>query len=225
MGIEDFFTFVDRNLFSPTDHSKLINLKGSNVIIDGNSFLCFLCNEVNKSAFENEITIKSVYDLYYQTFLYALNKFQNNCASVHFVFDGVFKENQHRKRRSTRSSSSKVHLSTSLFYEEFVGILRCLKIPIHVAQGEGDLLVVQMARQNAAYIVANDSDYHLYKFDRGYVPLKYFSLETFQGRLYHMTDIFPGMDQIAVALWATTMAFGSIDLDKLKVSSKFSFAM
>ena len=219
MGIECFFTFVDRNLFSPIDHSKSVNLTDSNVIIDGNSFLYFLCNQVNESVLQDGITIKPTNDLYYAKFFYALKKFQTNCATVHVVFDGVSKQNKHHKRdRSPKSSNSKINLSTSLIYEEFVGILRCLKMSIHVAEGEADSLVVKMARQNYAYIVANDSDYHLYKFDRGYVPLSYFSLDTFKGRLYHMTDIFPGMNQMAVALWATTMAFDFILLDKLKVS-------
>lgn len=218
MGIECFFTFVDRNLYSPVIHSKTVNLTGSNVIIDGNSFVYFLSNQVNKYLLENETTIiKSTNDLYYRRFLYALKQFQRNCATVHVVFDGIFKRNKHKRERSIKASNSQISLSTSLIYEEFLCVLHCLKIPIRVAHGEGDSLVVEMARQNDAYIVADDSDYHLYEFHRGFVPLHYFSLETFNGRLYHMTNIFPGMNQMGVALWGTTMAFDYIELDKLKV--------
>ena len=48
MGIEYFFTFVHKNLFSPIDRSNPVKLTGQNVIIDGNSFLHFLYNQISK---------------------------------------------------------------------------------------------------------------------------------------------------------------------------------
>ncbi len=71
----------------------------------------------------------------------------------------------------------------SLMYEEFLSILHYLQIPVYVAEGEADPMIVNMAREYDAYIIADDSDYHLYKFDRGYVPLSYFSLDKLEGRL------------------------------------------
>lgn len=218
MGIENFFTFVDQNLFSPIVHAKSVDLTDGNVIIDGNSFLYFFYNKTNTAKVSHLTTTKVDYDICCRTFFYALKKFKEKCAIVHVVFDGIFNRKKYKRVRSSEPIGSKVNLPATLIYEEFSSILRYLQIPIHVAQGEADSLVVEMARQNYAYIVADDSDYHLYKFDRGYVPLYYFSLDTFRGRLYHIADIFYGIDENGVALWATTMAFNFIDLDALKVN-------
>jgi hypothetical protein len=107
-------------------------------------------------------------------------------------------------------------------YEEFLSILHYLQIPVYVAEGEADPRIVNMAREHDAYIITDDSDYHLYKFDRGYVPLSYFSFDKLEGRLYHMADIFQWMNQEGVALWAIVMTFDFIKFDDLDVSLNFS---
>jgi hypothetical protein len=102
-----------------------------------------------------------------------------------------------------------------------VSVLHDLNIKVHIAPGEADPMIVQMARKRDAYIVARDSDYFLYGDTKGYVPLDKLEFPTLQGEYYYMQDVFQDMTQRGVALWATTIAYDFITLDVLQVIMHF----
>jgi hypothetical protein len=232
MGLSNFFTVVDKNLFSPIYHSRSVNLEDKNVIFDGFSLLYFvyrliLEDQKKKLATQHVAGTKFGYDGCWRKFFDTFKQFKDRCRSVDVVFDGIFKQNDRlrfrpQRTRSVRFNGTDVPLP-SLIYDELMSILHYLKIQVHVAEGEADPAIVNMARKRCAYIVGNDSDYHFYELPphQGYVPLAYFSFKTLQGRLYHMTDVFHEMDQRSVALWVTTMTFNFIPDDILEVKIEF----
>lgn len=98
-------------------------------------------------------------------------------------------------------------------------VLHQLNINVRIAPGQADPMIVQIATEHNAFIVARDSDYFLYKNTKGYVPLDTLHLSTLQGEFYHMEDVFKDMSQQSVTLWATTITYEIITLDVLQVNS------
>ncbi|CAF4948833.1 unnamed protein product, partial [Rotaria sp. Silwood1] len=91
-----------------------------------------------------------------------------------------------------------------------------MDIELYVARGEADPMIVQLAQDRGAYIVAADSDYNLYELSMGYVPLKFFNLKRLEGPLYQLKDFFTGMDARDVGLWASLIKYEFVDLKKLQ---------
>jgi hypothetical protein len=140
-------------------------------------------------------------------------------ANVDVVFDGIFESNKHRRPDPKRDSTIQFNNSRSrlppLLHDQLVSILHDLNIEVHIAPGEADPMIVQMARKRDAYIVVRDSDYFLYGATKGYVPLDTLAFPT--GKYYYMQDVFQDMTQRGVALWATTIAYDFISLNDLQV--------
>jgi 5'-3' exonuclease len=226
MGPPYFTTFNYGYLFSNRDPSKSVNLTNENVIIDGYSLFYFIYymikrEDKDKPITEQITTTKFAYDGLSEKFRSILKQFKDNCANVDVVFDGIFESNKHRRPDPKRDSTIQFNNSRSrlppLLHDQLMSILHDLDIKVHIAPGEADPMIVQMARKRNAYIVARDSDYFLYGDTKGYVPLDTLAFPTLQGRYYYMQDVFQGMTQRGVALWATTIVYDFINLDVLQV--------
>jgi len=230
MGIPYFTTLINTYLFSNKDPSKSLNLTNMNVIIDGYSLFYFIYymikrEDKNKSITERITAIKFAYDGLSEKFRSILKQFKDKCANVDVVFDGIFESNKHRRPDPKRDSTVQFNNSRSrlppLLHDQLVSILHDLNIEVHIAPGEADPMIVQMARKRDAYIVARDSDYFLYGATKGYVPLSKLAFPTLQGEYYYMQDVFQDMTQRGVALWATTIAYDFISLNVLQVIMHF----
>ncbi|CAF2738503.1 unnamed protein product [Rotaria sp. Silwood2] len=163
------------------------------------------------------------YDGYWNFIYKVLTKFNQECSDVLVVFDGVFKHNANRRPDPDRTSSLRFiefkasqNQLPSLFRCEFIDILRELDIGVNVARGEADPMIVRLAQDRNAYVVAADSDYHLYDLPQGYVPLKFLNLRALKGPLYQMNDVFAGMDIRGVALWASLIKYNFVALTNLQ---------
>ncbi|CAF3389424.1 unnamed protein product, partial [Rotaria sp. Silwood2] len=163
------------------------------------------------------------YDGYWNFIYKVLTKFNQECSDVLVVFDGVFKHNANRRPDPERTSSLRFtefkasqNQLPSLFRREFIDILRELDIGVNVARGEADPMIVRLAQDRNAYVVAADSDYHLYDLPQGYVPLKFLNLRALKGPLYQMNDVFAGMDIRGVALWASLIKYNFVALTNLQ---------
>jgi hypothetical protein len=180
----------------------------------------------DKSTTEQIATTKFAYDGLSEKYRTILKQFKDNCRKVNVVFDGSFESNKHRRPDPKRDSTVEFSNSRSrlppLLHNQLMSILHDLDIEVHIAPGEADPMIVQMARKRDAYIVARDSDYFLYGATKGYVPLDTLDFPTLQGKYYYMRDVFPDMTQQGVALWATTIIYDFIDLDVLQVIIHFS---
>ena len=230
MGIPYLTTLINTYLFSKSDPSKSVNLTQKNVIIDGYSLFYFIYYMIegedrNKLITERITTTKFAYDGLSEKFRSILKEFKDQCANVDVVFDGIFDSNKHRRPDPKRDSTIQFNNSRSrlppLLHDQLVSILHDLDIKVHVAPGEADPMIVQMARKRDAYIVAKDSDYFLYGDTKGYVPLGKLAFSTLKGEYYHMQDVFQNMSQRGVALWTTTIAYDFINLDVLQVIRHF----
>jgi 5'-3' exonuclease len=231
MGAPYLKTLIFAYLFSKKDPFKSINLTNKNVIIDGYSFFYFIYYMVkeedkNKSLTERITTNKFAYDGLSEKFREFLKRFKDHCENVCVVFDGSYEPNQYRRPDPQRDSSVRFNRSRSrlppLMHDQLMSIVHDLNIKVRIAPGEADPMIVQMARNRDAYIVARDSDYFLYGATNGYVPLDTLDFSTLQGKYYHMEDVFQGMTQQGVALWATTIIYGFVKLDVLQVIIHFS---
>jgi hypothetical protein len=228
MGIPFFSSSVYGYLIQSTDNLKQINLINQRVIIDGNSFMYFMYETIvmedKKKQMSQRLTGTPFgYDGCWKIFHETLSLFKEKCSDVKVVFDGILKSNSYRRpdpdRRSRLYSvdNEEQELPT-LLRHEFVDILRELDIRIFVARGEADPVIVGMAKWENAYIVAHDSDYHLYQLSQGFVPLRYLNLKTLTGPCFQLTDIFGHIDAAGVALWATLIGNTFVGFDKLQVT-------
>ncbi|CAF2871968.1 unnamed protein product [Rotaria sp. Silwood2] len=228
MGPHYLHTFGYYYLAPPRDNRR-INLKRQSIIIDANSFMYFIydqiLNEAERINRNQDLTnILFDYNGYWDYLREVLIKFKKNCSSVLVVFDGVYKQNANRRPDPQRTSSSryadfnnKQHQLPSLFRHVFIDNLREMDLDVYVARGEADPMIVRLAQDREAYIVAADSDYNLYELPMGYVPLKFFDLKRLEGPLYQMTDFFTGMDSRGVSLWASLIKYEFVGLTKLHV--------
>ena len=164
------------------------------------------------------------YSGYWKYLRQTLNVFKKECSSVLVVFDGVFKRNANRRPDPERTSgicfsgfNVDQNQLPSLFRDAFIDSLRDLNIEVIVARGEADPMIVRLAQDRNAYIVAADTDYHLHDLPRGYTPLKFLDLRRLQGILYRMNDVFEGVDAKGVALWASFIKYDYVSLVDLQV--------
>jgi hypothetical protein len=231
MGIPYFTTFIYQYLFSNKKRFKSIDLTEHNVIIDGYSLFYFTYYTIkredkDKSRAEQITTNILAYDGLSERFRDILKQFKDNCKNINVVFDGSYELNRRRRPDPTRDSSIQFVTGRGrlppLLHDQLMSILRELDIKVHIAPGEADPMIVKMAREHDAYIVARDSDYFLYAATKGYVPLDRLEFPTLEGEYYHMQDVFQDMMQQGVALWATTIMYDFINLDVLQVIIKFS---
>ncbi|CAF4429189.1 unnamed protein product [Rotaria socialis] len=228
MGPHYAHTFFYKYLTELNNHATRVNLKDQSIIIDANSFMYFIYNEIlndDKHKNRNQIltTIPFNYDGYWDYSKQVLNKFKQDCSDVLVVFDGVFKRNANRRPDPERASSLHVtefngyqNQLPLLFRRGFIDILRELDIGVNVARGEADPMIVRLAQDRNAYVVAADSDYHLYDLPQGYVPLYFLKLKALKGSLYQLDDVFTGMDAKGVALWASLIKYNFVKLAKLQ---------
>jgi len=180
-----------------------------------------LQEDMNKDLPDRITSVEFAYDSLSKKFREYLQKFQEKRASVCIVFDGNYEPKQHQRPDPQRPSSirfnkGRYHLS-SLLHDQLMSIARDLDIEVRIAPDEADPIIVQMARERDAYIVARDTDYFLYEQTKGYVPLDTLDLSTLNARYYHMRDVFQNMTQESVALWATTIIYDFITFDVLEV--------
>ncbi len=91
-----------------------------------------------------------------------------------------------------------------------------------VARGEADPVIVRMARENDAYIVSCDSDYHLYQLSQGFVSLWYLNLETLTGPSFQLADVFGTIGAKGAALWATIIGNTFVSFEQLQVINDYS---
>ncbi|MCC7159925.1 MAG: hypothetical protein IT281_10370 [Ignavibacteria bacterium] len=206
-----------------------MNLKDQSIIIDANSFIYFIYNEIlngDKLQYGNQVLTATPfnYDGYWDFSKKVLNKLKQDCFEVLVVFDGVFKRNANRRPDPERASSLHVNGSNGcqnqlplLFRRGFIDILGELDIGVNVARGEADPMIVRLAQDRKAYVVAADSDYHLYDLPLGYVPLQFLNLNSIKGSLYQLNDVFTGMDTGGVALWASLIKYNFVKLTELQV--------
>lgn len=227
MGIPYFYTLIDDFFFSKKNLLKPVNLINQNVIIDGYSFFYFIYAETrrqdqSKSMAQRVAATQFGYDGLWEKLLNSLQQFKSRCNEIVVVFDGIGKSDKHRRPDSERASSVIFNDDCagipSLIRDEFLMILKELAIKVFVCIGEADPMVVHLAREHNAYIVALDTDYYLYKINRAYVPLSDLNSETLAGPYYEMTDVFQGMTQKGVALWATAIGYDFISLETLQVN-------
>ena len=180
----------------------------------------------DKPINEQITTKKFSYDGLSKRFEEILKQFKDQCANIYVVFDGISESNKHRRPDPKRDSAVQFKNGCSrlplILPDQLISLLHDLKINVRMAPGEADPMVVQMAREHNAYIVARDSDYFLYKNIKGYVPLDKLDLSNLQGQYYRMEDVFPDMSQESVALWATIIGYQFINLDVLQVIRTFS---
>jgi hypothetical protein len=174
---------------------------------------------------KDKSTTEFAYDSLAERFRSILKRFKDNCGKVNVVFDGSFESNRHRRPDPQRDSSVQFINGRSrlppLLHDQLMSILHDLDIKVRIAPGEADPMIVKMAREHDAYIVARDSDYFLYEATKGYVPLDRLDFPTLQGEYYYMRDVFPDMTQESVALWATTIIYDFVELDDLQVNYIF----
>jgi 5'-3' exonuclease len=231
MGAPFFKTFIFYYLFSNKDPFKSINLTNKNVIIDGYSlfyFTYYMIQEEDKSKCltERNATNRFAYKALSRKFRDFLQQFKDKCENVWVVFDGNYEPNQYRRPDPQRDSTIRFNKSRSrlppLINNQLMSIVHDLKIKVRIAPDEADPMIVQMARKHNAYIVGRDTDYFLYGDTNGYVPLDKLEFSTLQGKYYHMQDVFQGMTQRGVALWATTIIYKLVKLDDLEVIIHFS---
>lgn len=229
MGPHYLHTLAYSYLAPHRNHQKSVHLKGQSIIIDANSFIYFIYDKMLKDPVFNTENVEIPnrpfdYDAYWSYMRNILLKFKKQCSKIHVVFDGIYKRNANRRPDPERTSSLRfTPLKTSrnrlpsLFRREFINNLRELNINVFVARGEADPMIVDLAQDHDAYIVAGDSDYLLYTLPQGYVPLSYLKLEHLQGLLYHMNDVFVGMDTKGVALWTSLIKYDFVTLQQIQV--------
>ena len=228
MGIPFFASLVYDYLIQSPNHLESIDLINKRVIIDGNSFVHFIYKtmvfEDSKKQMAQRLTGTPFgYDRCWKKFRDTLSLFKGKCSDVIVVFDGILKSNSRRRSDPYRlcnvysvDDEEQKQLPT-LLRLEFINILRDLSIRIRVAQGEADSFIVGMARESNAYIVADDSEYHLYELPQGFVSLRYLDLKTLVGPRFEITNVFDGINKEDVALWATLIGNDFVSFDELQV--------
>ena len=229
MGIPYFTTCVYKFLAPQESHPNAVNLQGGSIVIDANSFKYDIYDramEGNRAAnaYPNSSKSQLRHESFFNQLDEALRHLKNKCKDLVVVFDGVYGRAKHKrpdpKRRGTirfDELQGRENQLPSLFHFKFQNILRDLKIPILVARGEADAMIAELANMRDAYVLAGDSDYHLYDLKKGYVPLRFLNRRELQGLLYQRQDIFPSMDQDGVALWESMIIYDFVDLEKLEV--------
>lgn len=229
MGIPFLSALIYDYLIQSIDNLKQINLTNECVIIDGNSFMHYMYKTIivddkKKPMFQRLTGTPFGYDGCWRRFRETLSLFQNKCSTVIVVFDGFIISNPY-KRDDTRSNSLNIiddeeqEQPPILLRHEFLSILRELKIKIVVARGEADPLIVRMAEENKAYIIACDSDYHLYQLSKGFISLRFLNLETLIGPSFQLTDVFGRIGKAGVALWATVIANTFLTFNVIQVKN------
>lgn len=229
MGIPYLSTFIYQYLARPTSSGPAVNLRDQSVIIDGNSMMYFIYDKVvkddqNQPKKDQLAKTQFGYDGYRQVIFDIFSSFTKKYATVTVVFDGVYERHPRRRQDPNRESSIRFNSPNgcgnrlpSLFDNLLKCVLRDLDIELIVARGEADPMIVALAEARNAYVVAGDSDYHLYALKQGYVPLRSMRFEQLKGSLYQMDDVFEGMDARAVALWASLIGYDFVSLEDLQV--------
>ena len=229
MGVPYLPTLTYQYVARPKSLDAEINLKNRLLIIDGNSMMYYIYDKAvkddKKLPMKNQLTKTPFgYDGYRKILYEVFSQFKNKCAGVTVVFDGVYQRHKRRRADPERTSSIRYaplsgcgNRKPSLFKHQMNGVLKDLGIERINARGEADPMIVALAKERNAVVVAGDSDYHLYDLSQGYVPLRYLDLKQLRGPVYQMQDVFEGMSPRAVALWASLIGYDFVSLEDLKV--------
>ena len=229
MGYGYFCTFVYKYLAPPKHHGNWIELKRRRIIVDANSFLFYIYDQIlqeperkqlNEARLTNTSFMKKSYWKEIENFFSKLGKDSN----VTVVFDGIFKSHKDKRPDPHRYSSERFSALLReqnqlpvLFREQFMSILGKLKIDVRVARGEADPMVASLAKQEGACVLAWDSDYHLYDLPEGYVPLRHLDRDKLHGPLYRMRDVFSELDASGAGLFAAVVGYDYISFEQLEV--------
>ncbi|CAF1517192.1 unnamed protein product, partial [Didymodactylos carnosus] len=201
MGIPYFNKFINEHT-SPPLFTPITLTKNDYVIIDGN----YLCHHIFMNC--NQCSLFA-YDKYYEQILKILKIFKDKCQSIYFIFDGVYnKKYDTNYVYSFDDSVQQQRQIPLLFHLTMINILEKLKIPYKSAVEEADPLCAHMANELKAYVIGFDSDYYFYNINKGYIPLKYFDLNTLSGKLYcHTTllNVYQGLTIKCLALFPIIM--------------------
>ena len=229
MGPHYLRTFAYQYLAASCSHSKRVNLHKQSIIIDANSFMYFIYDKMlndDKTKVQNQRLTNNTfgYDGYWRLLHDMFGEFKTKCSDVLVVFDGVFKRNVRRRPDPERTSSFRFadfiatqHQLPLLFGQGLIDTLKNLDIGVVFARGEADPMIVQLAYERDAYVIAEDTDYLLYNLEHGYVPLHFLNLQNLKGPLYQSNDIFQGMDAAGVALWTVIVKYDFVKMLELTV--------
>ena len=110
MGPHYLHTFAYFYLASHKHHVKQVDLKDQPIIIDANSFMYFVYDQLlneEKGTDKRQLSgnIPFDYDGYWRVLYNMLTKFKEKCSQVYVVFDGVFNRNANRRPDPERTSS------------------------------------------------------------------------------------------------------------------------
>ena len=229
MGIPYLFSLINNYPGLSTSPPQRVDLKGRAVIVDRNSTMYAIYDQaviddktrskteqVTKTPFGYDKYRKLLYDLFFQL--------REKCTTVIVVSDGVYR--RHPRRRSDPDRMSSLRFAAlsengnqlpALAKCTFDSVLNELDMHTIVARGEADPMIAEKARTEEAYVVADDSDYHLYDLLQGYVPIRSLNVKQLKGSLYQRQNVFEGMDAREVALWATLIGYDFVSWDNLQV--------
>jgi hypothetical protein len=227
MGIPYLSTFLYDYAAVPESGTR-VDLKGKRAIGDGKSAMYFTYAKVvenDKKRIKQAQLTKTPfgYDGYREMIRELFLPMQEKCESVIFVFDGVYR--RHPRKREDPDRTSSIRFASlnggknglpALFEHLLKNELREMGISVVVAHGEADPMVAELAESQQAFVVAGDSDYHLYKLTQGYVPLRYLNTKQLKGPLYCRQDTFGRMDTDEVALWASLIGYDFISLELIR---------
>ena len=219
------YKYAVRRIFSTTP----VNLADESVIIDGNAAMYFIYDKVvadDKTRAKKDQLTKTpfAHDGYREMIRELFLPMREKCESVTFVFDGVY-ERHPRRRQDPERTISTCSASPNgcrnrlplLFKHQLENVLKELGVELIVARGEADPMIVALAKERNAYVISDDSDYLLYEFNRGYVPLRSLNFKELRGPRYRMENVFRDMDARAVALWASLIGYDFVSFEDLQV--------
>ena len=173
MGISYLSTLIDKFKELTAAVLKRVCLESRSVVMDGNSAMYFIydkmvhddesrekSNRLTKTDFGHDGYGKVIKDMF--------RPYQDKQVKLIVVFDGVYQRHPRRRPDPERTSSTRfASLSGDgnrlplLFDYQFQTILTELRIEWIVAHGEADPMIVELAKERNAVVVAGDSDYHL----------------------------------------------------------------
>ena len=229
MGFPYLYTFFYHYPWLTDSPPKRVNLKRQTIIVDGNSTMYSIYDKAvndDRTRMKTEQVTKTPfgYEKYGNLLHEVFSQFRHKCKKVIVVFDGVYRRHRHRRSDPERMSSLRFAALNqhgtqlpSLFEDKFKSVLSELDMDVIVARGEADPMIAALAEDLNAYVVAGDSDYHLYNLKQGYVPLRFLDFEQMEGSLYQTEDIFGVVDSYAVPLWTSLIGYDFVSWDNLQV--------
>ena len=189
MGVKKLQNFFEKR-YTNWRHENVVG----NVVIDG-SALCYhlYCSEESDLDWAEG----GQYPKYMTIIVDFFRKLRRAKIQPTVVFDGIdskdekfkTKRDRHEKRacqtymlckqqsgespesNATNQPTDGMNILPQLAYEVFQETLREMGIPVHLADGEGDIAIAQLAHYLKCPIISKDSDFYMFHLPRGYIPL------------------------------------------------------